>query len=250
MPTGRNRAAIRPNRWVSLRSAVRSPALSPSRPAAAVRLTARLAASPIAANGRVYTIDTLGVVRAFDARTGAQVWSSQTPTEKNNQASLYGGGIAYDNGKIFATNGLGFVAAIDDRNGGIVWQVRPGGPLRGAPDRGQRRGLCDQPGQSDLFAQGSRRLDQLVAGRVARNRRRVRLGLAGGGTGNGRRRASRRASSTPIATRTAARCGRTRCSAPASAPACRRSAISMPTRSSTTARSSRSARADAWSRST
>ncbi len=96
-------------------------------------LTARLAASPIAANGRVYTIDTLGVVRAFDGRTGAQAWSSQTPTEKNNQASLYGGGIAYDSGKIFATNGLGFVAAIDDRNGGIVWQVRPGGPLRGAP---------------------------------------------------------------------------------------------------------------------
>ena len=96
-------------------------------------LTARLAASPIAANGRVYTIDTLGVVRAFDGRTGAQAWSSQTPTEKNNQASLYGGGIAYDSGKIFATNGLGFVAAIDERNGGIVWQVRPGGPLRGAP---------------------------------------------------------------------------------------------------------------------
>jgi outer membrane protein assembly factor BamB len=96
-------------------------------------LTARLAASPIAANGRVYTIDTLGVVRAFDGRTGAQIWSSQTPTEKNNQASLYGGGIAYDGGKIFATNGLGFVAALDERNGGIVWQVRPGGPLRGAP---------------------------------------------------------------------------------------------------------------------
>ena len=33
----------------------------------------------------------------------------------------------------YATNGLGFVAALDVRSGGIVWQVRPGGPLRGAP---------------------------------------------------------------------------------------------------------------------
>jgi outer membrane protein assembly factor BamB len=96
-------------------------------------LSARLAAAPIVANGRVYTIDTLGAVRAFDAQTGSQFWASQTPNDKGNEAALYGGGIAYDNGRIFATNGLGFVAALDERSGGIVWQVRPGGPLRGAP---------------------------------------------------------------------------------------------------------------------
>jgi outer membrane protein assembly factor BamB len=96
-------------------------------------LTARLAAPPIVANGRVYTIDTLGAVRAFDARTGSQVWASQTPDIKGNEASLYGGGIAFDNGRIFASNGLGYVAALSEQNGGILWQVRPGGPLRGAP---------------------------------------------------------------------------------------------------------------------
>jgi outer membrane protein assembly factor BamB len=96
-------------------------------------LTARLAAEPIVANGRIYTIDTLGAVRAFDARTGGQYWASQTPDDKGNEMSLYGGGIAYDSGHIFATNGLGYVSALDERTGGIVWQVRPGGPLRGAP---------------------------------------------------------------------------------------------------------------------
>jgi outer membrane protein assembly factor BamB len=96
-------------------------------------LSARLAAAPIVANGRIYAIDTLGTVRAFDARTGSSLWSSQTPSEKGNQASLYGGGIAYDQGRIYATNGLGYVAALDDRNGGLIWKVRPGGPLRGAP---------------------------------------------------------------------------------------------------------------------
>ena len=96
-------------------------------------LTARLAAPPIVANGRVYTIDTLGAVRAFDARTGAQVWASQTPDDRGNEAALYGGGIAYDGGRIFATNGLGYVAALSEQNGGILWRVKPGGPLRGAP---------------------------------------------------------------------------------------------------------------------
>jgi len=96
-------------------------------------LSARLAAAPVVANGRIYAIDTLGTVRAFDARTGGSLWSSQTPSEKGNQASLYGGGIAYDQGRIYATNGLGYVAALDDRNGGLIWKVRPGGPLRGAP---------------------------------------------------------------------------------------------------------------------
>ena len=97
-------------------------------------LTARLASEPVVYGGRVYTIDTLGAVRAFDAQSGAKIWESQTPyEERNNTPSLYGGGIAYDNGRIFATNGLGYVSAIDVRTGGIVWKVRPGGPLRGAP---------------------------------------------------------------------------------------------------------------------
>lgn len=96
-------------------------------------LTARLAAPPIVANGHVFVIDTLGTVRAFDGRSGAQLWASQTPTERGGEKSMYGGGIAFDAGRIYATNGLGFVVALDERNGGLVWKVRPGGPLRGSP---------------------------------------------------------------------------------------------------------------------
>jgi outer membrane protein assembly factor BamB len=96
-------------------------------------LKARLASAPVVADGRVYTIDTKATVRAFDAATGAQVWATQFGAEKGNSASLFGGGVAYGGGRIFATNGLGFAVALDATNGGIVWQVRPGGPLRGAP---------------------------------------------------------------------------------------------------------------------
>ena len=96
-------------------------------------MTARLGGPPVVGGGRVYTIDTNSTVRAFDAQTGAQAWATQFGTEKGNSASLYGGGVAFENGRIYATNGLGFVAALDQSNGGLVWQVRPGGPLRGAP---------------------------------------------------------------------------------------------------------------------
>jgi outer membrane protein assembly factor BamB len=97
-------------------------------------LTARLAASPIFANGRVYTIDTLGAVRAFDARNGGLLWASQTPYEvRKNTPVLYGGGLAFDNGRIYATNGLGYVSALSEATGGILWKVKPGGPIRGAP---------------------------------------------------------------------------------------------------------------------
>jgi outer membrane protein assembly factor BamB len=96
-------------------------------------LRARLASAPVVADGRVYTIDTTATVRAFNAETGAQVWATQFGTEKGNSASLFGGGVGYGGGRIFATNGLGFAVALDATNGGIVWQVRPGGPLRGAP---------------------------------------------------------------------------------------------------------------------
>jgi len=96
-------------------------------------LTARLSATPIVANGHVFVTDTIGTVRAFDGRTGAQLWASQTPSEKGGEQSLYGGGIAYDQGRIYATNGLGYVVALDERNGGLVWKVRPAGPMRGSP---------------------------------------------------------------------------------------------------------------------
>ena len=96
-------------------------------------LTARLSAAPIVANGHVFVTDTIGTVRAFDGRTGAQLWASQTPSDKGGEQSLYGGGIAYDQGRIYATNGLGYVVALDERNGGLIWKVRPAGPLRGSP---------------------------------------------------------------------------------------------------------------------
>ena len=96
-------------------------------------LTARLGAAPVVGGGRVYTIDTTATVRAFNAQSGGLAWEASFGREKGNEASLFGGGIAYADGRVYATNGLGFVAAFNAANGTIAWQVRPGGPLRGSP---------------------------------------------------------------------------------------------------------------------
>ncbi|WP_260482527.1 outer membrane protein assembly factor BamB family protein [Sphingomicrobium flavum] len=94
---------------------------------------ARLGGTPVVADGRIYTMDTRATVRAFDAQSGSQIWSVGFGQGQGNQTSLYGGGVAYADGRIYATNGLGDVAAMDATNGGIIWQVKPVGPLRGAP---------------------------------------------------------------------------------------------------------------------
>jgi outer membrane protein assembly factor BamB len=94
---------------------------------------AQLAASPVVADGKIFTIDTQGVVRALDAQTGAGVWQTAVRGEGAAAGTLFGGGVSYDNGRIYATNGAGFAAALDATNGAIAWIVRPGGPLRGAP---------------------------------------------------------------------------------------------------------------------
>jgi outer membrane protein assembly factor BamB len=107
----------------------------------------RLAAPPVVADGRLYVIDSFAVVYAFNAGSGVREWTAQvggaddTKSGRNlisgertsNRGSLFGGGVSYDSGKLFATNGLGDVAAINAADGKILWQVRPAGPLRGAP---------------------------------------------------------------------------------------------------------------------
>ncbi len=93
----------------------------------------RLGGGPVVAGGKVFTIDTAGSVRAFDATSGAPLWAARFGDAKGNEEILYGGGVAVDGGRVYATNGYGNVAALDAATGAVAWTVRPGGPLRGAP---------------------------------------------------------------------------------------------------------------------
>lgn len=93
----------------------------------------RLASGPVVADGKIFTIDVSGSVRAFDVRNGGQLWTARFGDIGKNGASVYGGGVSFDGGRVYATNGLGYVAALDASTGAVIWTVRPGGALRGEP---------------------------------------------------------------------------------------------------------------------
>lgn len=93
----------------------------------------RLASAPVVADNKLFVSDTSGVVHAFAADTGAQLWEAQTVKDKDNSSARFGGGASVDSGRVYATNGLGDVVALDASNGSEVWRAHPGGPLRGSP---------------------------------------------------------------------------------------------------------------------
>ncbi len=82
---------------------------------------ARLAAAPVVADGKLFVMDTEGVVHALEGK---------------NESSIFGGGVSYDGGNLYVTTGLGEVAALKASDGSQLWSKKPGGPLRGSPTIG------------------------------------------------------------------------------------------------------------------
>ncbi|PZN92548.1 MAG: pyrrolo-quinoline quinone [Alphaproteobacteria bacterium] len=98
----------------------------------------RLNAAPVVMGGKVYTMDTAGDVRAFDATTGRVAWQAHIALvvgekqKKKNENAAFGGGVSGGDGRVFATTGYGIIAAYDAGTGTQLWQQKLGTPLRGA----------------------------------------------------------------------------------------------------------------------
>ncbi|MEC7400239.1 MAG: PQQ-binding-like beta-propeller repeat protein, partial [Pseudomonadota bacterium] len=88
---------------------------------------------PVVGGGRIYAVDVDGTVHAFDAGTGAKIWTRNAALESNLRSSAFGGGVSFDNGRLYGTNGAGEVIAMDAATGNELWKVTPSGPLRGSP---------------------------------------------------------------------------------------------------------------------
>ena len=93
----------------------------------------RLAATPVVSGGKLFAIDTDGVVHALAADSGNELWTATTVKADGNKSARFGGGVSVSGENVFATNGLGDVVAFKAADGTEVWRKRPGGPLRGAP---------------------------------------------------------------------------------------------------------------------
>ncbi len=122
--------------------------------------TRRLNAAPIVMAGKVYTMDTSGDVRAFDAKTGRVAWTARITLPKKNSNAAFGGGVGGGDGRIFATTGYGIVAAFDAAAGTEIWRRTLPTPLRGAPTvEGNRVFVLTQDNQ--LFALNAEKGDTL-----------------------------------------------------------------------------------------
>lgn len=103
--------------------------------------TRRLNASPVVAANRVFTMDTEGLVRAFQADTGALVWERSLGLKEEGKDPAFGGGVSVADGRVYATTGYGFAVALDATSGAELWRAEVGTPLRAAPSVGEGRVL-------------------------------------------------------------------------------------------------------------
>ncbi|MGF7155801.1 outer membrane protein assembly factor BamB family protein [Novosphingobium gossypii] len=97
---------------------------------------ARLAAAPVIGGGKLFVMDTEGVVHAFNAQSGASLWTKSFTVNGSAANSVFGGGVSIDGDKLYITTGLGEVAQLNAADGSQVWTKKPAGPLRGAPTVG------------------------------------------------------------------------------------------------------------------
>jgi len=90
-------------------------------------------APPVAAVGKVFTMDGQATVVATDSRTGARVWQADLRGNDKRDRNAFGGGLAYADGKLYVTSGFRFVAALDAASGAVLWRTAVGTPIHGAP---------------------------------------------------------------------------------------------------------------------
>ncbi len=93
---------------------------------------ARFTAQPLIAGSRAYTMDTDGVVCAFELATGHQAWRSVTKPKKTHNSNI-GGGIAIDGDHLYAVTGRGQLLALRLSDGTQAWHAELNSPARSAP---------------------------------------------------------------------------------------------------------------------
>ncbi len=92
----------------------------------------RILTTPVVAGGRIFAIDAVAEISAFDADSGVLLWSID-PRLEDGEEDGFGGGLALAHGLLFASTGFGHVLALDPSNGAVIWRRDIGIPMRAAP---------------------------------------------------------------------------------------------------------------------
>jgi outer membrane protein assembly factor BamB len=92
----------------------------------------RILSGPVAAGGRIFTMDSDFEIRAFNTETGKRLWSfdADVPDEDDE---AFGGGLAYADGILVASTGYAEVMALNAATGETIWRENLSGPIRAAP---------------------------------------------------------------------------------------------------------------------
>lgn len=92
----------------------------------------RIAAAPVVADGRIFTIDS-GVGVTATGTNGATLWTTDLTAAFDKGGGQSAGGLATSGNRVFATTGYGELVALDATSGAIVWRQRVDAPISGAP---------------------------------------------------------------------------------------------------------------------
>lgn len=92
----------------------------------------RIAAAPVVADGRVFTMDA-GTTVAATSTGGGTLWSTDLTASFDKGGGQSSGGLAAGNGRLYATTGYGELVALDAASGAVLWRQRVDAPISGAP---------------------------------------------------------------------------------------------------------------------
>lgn len=116
---------------------------------------ARLTAGPVVAGGRVFTMDSDGLVCAFDVERGRRQWRTDTQADKDRSTNV-GGGVAVGGDIVYAATGRAELLALNVGDGTVRWRKPLGTPARCAPTLADGRVLViTLDGRLLAFRQGT-----------------------------------------------------------------------------------------------
>ena len=92
----------------------------------------RLTTDPVAADGRIFSLDARARVQATSSN-GEALWSVDLTPSRDQRASASGGALAVAGGRLYVSSAFAFVAALDAANGTEVWRAEFDAPLTGSP---------------------------------------------------------------------------------------------------------------------
>jgi len=92
----------------------------------------RMPSGPIAAAGRIFTVDANNTVSAVSP-AGQVLWHADLTPPDVVPGAVTGGGLAYADGKLFVTTGFGALIALDASSGQQLWIKKFDAPITAAP---------------------------------------------------------------------------------------------------------------------